>query len=368
MSLVIFSNKLNPDYEDYGQTNQPIKRKNIILEKLSNAGIKASEESKYPAPGGQGNFVFIVDCTQNTIDELLLADVHDSDYLDFLKKSYESFSKSNDISWTGLANDLIPCNFFKTKPCDKLPIYKLAGFYGSDIMTPISANTWTNALISASQASKAAEHLYNNPCDIVYALTTSPGHHAKWSEYGGYCFINNAAVAARTLVELIGPAKYFVENTEAIGILDLDYHAGNGTDNIINKKNLWWCHKIFAYSLHCDPVYDYPSYEGYDDDYNWALPPHCTWDKYAVYLEKALQILVCKNITYLIIAFGGDTFKEDFDAISIGRFDLDISSYVLMGKLIRKYFSLVPIMITQEGGYNMEFIGEIVSAFISGLM
>ena len=349
MSLVIFSNNFDTECEDQGQTNQPIERKNRILDKLRDSG-------------------FIVDCTENIMDENLLVDVHDRDYLDFLKKSYDSFSKSDDISWTGLCNDLIPCNFFKTKPNNKVPIYKLAGFYGSDAMTPIRADTWRNALVSASQASKAAEHLYENPHDIVYALTTSPGHHAKWSEYGGYCFINNPVVAARTLVEHIGRTKYFVEGTETIGILDLDYHAGNGSDNIINKKNIWWCHKVFAYSLHCDPVYDYPSFDGYDDDSNCALPPHCTWDKYTVALEKVLQKLVDKNITYLIIAFGGDTFKDDFDAISIGRFNLDIASYSSMAKLIRKYFPSTPIMITQEGGYNMEFIGEIVSTFISGLM
>jgi acetoin utilization deacetylase AcuC-like enzyme len=78
--------------------------------------------------------------------------------------------------------------------------------------------------------------------------------------------------------------------------------------------------------------------------------------------------MLLDDIDILLIAFGGDTFKNDPDAISIGRFSLDLSSYTEMGKTINKYFKNIPMMITQEGGYDMENIGQIVSLFISGLM
>lgn len=341
MPLVIFSNNLVEYQEnDYGQTNKPILRKNNILQYLEKMGS-------------------IINCNDDFISKNILLDVHDATYIDFLKNCYDSFLQSGDVSWTGFNNDLVPCNFYKRKPHTGIPLYKLTGFYGSDIMTPISANTWQNSRISAIQAIMAALHLYNHPEDIVYALTTSPGHHAKYAEYGGYCFINNAVLAARSLVD---------NNAEAIAILDLDYHAGNGTNDIINSDEVWWTKNIFAYSIHCDPTYDYPSFEGFDDEYNYTLPPHSNWSQYEIVLEKVCQQLTEKKIAYLIIAFGGDTYKDDPDAISIGKFDLDIPSYHSMAKTIRKYFPKIPIMITQEGGYNMAHIGEIVSTFISGLI
>ena len=337
MKLITFTNNINSVIEfDHSGTNNPVLRKNKIIQSL---------QEKF-------NTIDITEITDE-IDLQWLKSIHDPDYLRFLKDSHNSFISSSDISWSSGNNGLIPCNFSKNRPHSSVPIYKLSGFYGSDIMTPIYANTWHNAMISANQAYLGATYLNSHVGDLVYILATSPGHHAKRSEYGGYCFINNAIVAAHKLIEL---------GNKKVGILDLDFHAGNGTYEMARDDP-----NIVAYSLHCDPTYDYPSFDGFADEYNYVLPPHCDWQTYKNCLIKVCEKMVFDNINVLIIAFGGDTFKEDPDAISIGRFCLDLSSYTEMGQIIRQYFHTKPIMITQEGGYNMDHIGDILSLFITGL-
>lgn len=342
MQLVTFINNLDQLDVNDTKTNNPVLRKNKIVECLqkdTNCIFKEINEG---------------------IDINWLTCIHDIQYLEFLCTCYSSFNKS-DISWSDPYHGVVPCNFYKKKPDSLVPTYKLSGFYGSDIMTPIYENTWKNASISANQAYAAATYLHNHPHDIIYVLATSPGHHAKTSEYGGYCFINNAMVAAKRLIELDKKVNN-ANGGRKIAILDIDYHAGNGTYEMASYTD-----NIYAYSIHCDPVYDYPSFDGFNNEYNYAIKPHTIWSTYEDTLKKACEKIISKNIDILIIAFGGDTFKDDPDAISIGRFELDLQSYHEMGKIIKEYFHNVPIMITQEGGYNMEHIGTIVFNFIQGI-
>jgi acetoin utilization deacetylase AcuC-like enzyme len=340
MSLVIFTNHIESSDEfEQAKTNNPILRKQRITEVIKNkidntTCIEINEE----------------------IDTHWLQCVHETQYINFLKHCYESFINSNDISWQNSDHGLLPCNFYKSKCPSSVPLYKWCGFYGSDTMTPIYANTWHNAAISANQAYLGATYLNKHPTTLIYVLATSPGHHAKTAEYGGYCFINNAMVAAKRLQEL--------SKLKTIGILDLDYHAGNGTNEIVmNGTN----DDIYAYSIHCNPIYEYPSFDGFADRYNYPLEPHCEWSTYECTLEVVCQKMYDHGIDSLIIAFGGDTFKDDPDAIPIGRFNLDLEAYNKMGQIIKKYFPEIPKMITQEGGYNMDYIGEIVTSFMQGL-
>ena len=335
MELIVITNNINTP-EDINMTNKPILRKNKIL---------GSIEKNI-------DFITLIKIREE-IDIKWLECVHNPQYLQFLKYCHNSFILSNDISWANDYCGLVPCNFTKIIPDASVPIYKFSGFYGSDTMTPIYENTYRDAMVSANQAYHGANYLHDNNMNLVYVLATSPGHHAKKSEYGGYCFINNAVVAAQRLIEL---------SERKVGILDVDYHAGNGTYEItLTNKN------IVAYSLHCDPTYDYPSFDGLNNEHNYILPPQCDWDTYKNILVTVCNKLKLDNIDALIIAFGGDTFKDDPDAIPIGRFDLDLSSYTKMAKLIKHYFKYIPTMITQEGGYNMDYIGDIVSSFIMGL-
>ena len=222
-------------------------------------------------------------------------------------------------------------------------------------MTPIYESTYHDAMISANQAFVASEYLINNfnNNNLLYVLATTPGHHAKHAEYGGYCFFNNTMIAAQNL---------YNKTSKKIGILDLDYHAGNGTSELVTNNN-----NILAWSIHCDPVYDYPSFEGFADKYNFVVQPHCDKETYKKILINVCDIINDNKIDVLIIAFGGDTFKDDPDALAIGRFNLDINAYLEIGQVIREKFALIPKIITQEGGYNMDNIGAIVVQFISGI-
>lgn len=341
MQLIVITNDIN-SLEEFAaaKTNNPVLRKNKIIEALR----RDIPNTKF------------VEVTEE-IDVTWLEQIHDPEYLKFLKESYDSFAVSSDVSWSDAHQGLIPCNFNLRLPCarlEQIPCYKLSGLYGSDTMTPIYANTWHNAAVSANQAYHGANYVNNS--SLVYILATSPGHHAKRAEYGGYCFINNVVVAATKLTSL---------NSKRVGILDVDYHAGNGTDAMVRNSDN---DNISTYSIHCDPVYDYPSFEGFADCGNYPVPPHCDWDLYKITLTSVCNSMLFDNIDTLIIAFGGDTFKDDPDAISIGRFNLNLSAYKEMGTIIRSYFPTIPTMITQEGGYNMEHIGDIVSGFITGYL
>lgn len=327
-----------PKEYDFGVTNKPELRQKLIIDKLPNKTD------------------ILVD---KHIDKFFLSKIHNSSYLHFLENAYTSYNQAKDLLWG--VDFLIPQQFCKKLPRNNVPLYKFSGYYCSDTMTPITKDTFNNAMLSAQQAYISANLLLEstNNNDIFYVAASSPGHHAKYGEYGGYCFLNNAMIAAYTLSL----------SNKKVAILDLDYHAGNGAAEMVqNNPNL---SNIIACSLHCDPKVDYPSFEGYEDDfdnkniYNFVLEPHTNIDTYLEKLEKALSEIIPK-IDNLIIAFGGDTFKDDPDASSLGRFNIDIPDYHKIGQTIRKHYQK-QLIITQEGGYEMDCIAEIVNNFIYGL-
>jgi acetoin utilization deacetylase AcuC-like enzyme len=318
----------------------------------------------------------MVDCFDDDLKSWIVSSgIHTLDYINFLAGAYQSLMISGDKHWITSSSRLVPINFTRTLHTTTIPVYKLAGFYCSDYMTPIFADTWENALLSAQvakqaakQAAKQSVNIYNKKSDtnvhsitnIVYALCCSPGHHASTNMYGGYCFINNAVVAAREFVEL---------KKTKVGILDLDYHAGNGTADIV-ETNFSDC--MVACSIHVDPILDYPSFESHETDNtgstkNYVLPGGCTWFLYRKRLIEACEYLQSQNIAALVIAFGADTYQNDPDTTTIGRFAITLEDYQEMGVLLKNYFNL-PIVITQEGGYDMTAVPNIVCMFLTGLM
>lgn len=287
--------------------------------------------------------------------------VHDPDYVAFLEDAHSSLPSSRDPDWTDETGALIPNHFIRQKPKKggKIPTYKLSGYYGSDYMSPIYSDTFTNAMIAASQAYRAASEAGHSG-GLKYALTCSPGHHAKYDTYGGYCFLNNAAISAYRLSELI---------SGKIGILDVDYHHGSTS---IIEENPRFRERFFACSIHGNPVNEYPTFEGYagqstDQTLNIPLEGGATWEIYAEALKDGLEFLTKKNISALVIAFGADTYKDDPDVGEKYRFALDVPDYRKMGSLIRASVGKIPIVVTQEGGYDMEHVGKIVCGFLSGL-
>jgi acetoin utilization deacetylase AcuC-like enzyme len=353
MSLVTIFDPCTPRQRHVANSsNQPETRSLRIQEELRRHHIPLHSNTE-PLP-------------RETLEKL---GVHEPEYLDFLATAYADAEKWNDLDWFS-KGQLIPNHFLNLNSNalalnsrKHLPMYKLSGFYGNDTMSPITEMTYTQALMSARNSYLAAEMAAANPKQVVYALNASPGHHASSRGYSGYCFINNAGVAARRLWQL-GYRK--------VAVLDLDYHAGNGTQHIF-----YYDPDILTLSIHADPRFEYPSFSGFVDEIgayqglgtnvNLPLPPKTDWGKYAEALAFAMQQIQLFRAQALVIAFGGDTYKEDPDASAIAGFSLELDDYPKMGHMVKQGFT-GPIVVTQEGGYCIDKIGSIVLSFLQALV
>ncbi len=208
---------------------------------------------------------------------------------------------------------------------------------------------------------------------IVYCLTRPPGHHARESVAGGYCYLNNGVIAAKYLLENISLENISLDNTSLgnilphnnssenprIAILDLDVHHGNGTEELIKNNP-----HFFSISLHLSTQYAYPYYGGehsQPNQINIFLEKDATEAEYIARVQDAVERVIQFNPKYVLVLFGYDTFKDD----PLGGFPLDIHSYSTIGKIVSKI--KVPMLILQEGGYSIEPAGEIVYTFLKGV-
>jgi acetoin utilization deacetylase AcuC-like enzyme len=226
------------------------------------------------------------------------------------------------------------------------------GTYCIDTVTPITAGTWLAALSSADAALTAAEQVLSG-APVAYALCRPPGHHAGTDYYGGYCYLNNAAIAAQLL-----------RDTGKVAILDIDYHHGNGTQDIC-----WADDSMFYVSLHGDPDFAYPFYTGRRSERgnngrcirNFPLPAGTSDSLYLATLEAALMEIDQRKPDFMVVSVGYDTSAAD----PIGGFELSTQAYKVIGSLLAKLGR--PVVLTQEGGYDLASIGSCASQFCAGL-
>lgn len=329
-------------------TNKPEIRQKIIIEHLS---------KKYD--------IITVSMDDNkSSNENILKRVHDSNYIDFLKGAYDNFEEYDD-EYKSKDGGLVPANLSKNdKHIHKLQCYRRIGFYANDFSTPIYKNTFSIINLCTIVAQETTKYI--DKAKTIYCSMTYPGHHAKTKEYGGYCFVNNASIVAISNLD-----KF-----DNVCFLDLDYHAGDGTHEIVENLSKEHKNKKFlSVSIHADPKYDYPSFTGYEDENtdnvnNIIFPKKSSIDEYM----KCLSIAI-KNIQktfnnekfLLIIPFGADTYTNDTDASKFYGCGLNIGDYLKIGRSIRNSFRDTPIIITQEGGYFMEDVPQIVDNFLTGL-
>jgi acetoin utilization deacetylase AcuC-like enzyme len=177
-----------------------------------------------------------------------IARVHDDGYLDFLRTAHARWTAA------GRSGDAIAYTFpvVHRRELDLERIDGLMGRYSLDAGTPVAAGTWDAAWWSAQTALTALRPLLEGAEQTAFALCRPPGHHAGRDYCGGYCYINNAAVAARAAADA-GHAS--------VAILDIDYHHGNGTQDIFLEDG-----GVFFASIHADPATDYPFYWGHADE------------------------------------------------------------------------------------------------------
>ena len=229
------------------------------------------------------------------------------------------------------------------------------GLYSMDTGTPLTAGTWIAAKTGADCAVNAA-HALRLGERASFALTRPPGHHAGADFFGGYCFLNNAALAAQHLLD-DGAAK--------VGILDIDYHHGNGTQSIFYRRS-----DVLFTSIHADPRTDYPFYLGHADEtgegagegYNMNLPlaGGSSPAEWFAALETACIKMASYGPEALVVSLGVDTFAGD----PISHFALQSADFLRIGERIAHLG--LPTVFILEGGYAVAEIGINVVNVLEG--
>jgi len=235
------------------------------------------------------------------------------------------------------------------------PIAKL-GWYSHDT-DPIVAGTWDASIAAVDIALTAADELLAHGAGGVYALCRPPGHHAAYDALAGYCYLNNAAIAARALGD----------RGARVAILDVDFHHGNGTQALF-----WEDPSVFFASLHADPADDYPYFSGFASErgagagegttLNRPLPPATEWAAFNDALGDALAAIRDFGADTVVVSLGVDTALEDADS-----FRLTGDDFSRLGTAIASLRK--PTLFVQEGGYCLDVIGRnvvnVLSAFES---
>ena len=279
----------------------------------------------------------------------MLAGIHDPDYLHFLEAIYPRWLEAGKPG-----SGVIPDSFAlhnATRPDDLLA---QPGYYCFDAQTPIVAGTRDAAFTSAGCALTAARLLLKGERS-AYALCRPPGHHASRSSYGGYCYLNNAAAAAFRLAR---------DSGESPAILDIDYHHGNGTQEIFYESET-----VATASLHADPNRAYPFFWGYTGESgagpgagrnrNFPLPPGTGDMRYCDELRFALDYLDRFSPSRIVVSLGVDTSAAD----PLGDFELTLDGFAAVGKTLADFGR--PVLFVQEGGYDIATTGESVRALLS---
>ena len=279
-----------------------------------------------------------------------IAAVHDPAYLDFLATAHDRWIAA------GRSGDAIGYAWpvVGRRPLDLTRIDALLGRFTADTVTPIGAASHAAAYWGAQTALSAlAPVLAGAPA--AFALCRPPGHHAGRDYAGGYCYLNNAAIAARAAADA----------GRRVAILDVDYHHGNGTQDIFYDDA-----DVLFVSIHADPATDFPYYWGHADETgagaghgatrNIVLPRGTDWAGYAPALDAALATIAGHGADLLILSFGADTYVGD----PIAGFALDTPDFAAMGRRIAA--AGLPTVIVMEGGYAVDALGANVAALLSG--
>jgi acetoin utilization deacetylase AcuC-like enzyme len=284
--------------------------------------------------------------TPQVFDDAVLAQVHSQRYLDFLKGAWAEWVA---LDASNAVRDALPSVWpVRTLRSDVLPDNFAArmGLFSMDAGTPLTAGTWTAARQGADCALSAAQ-IVAQGAPSAFALTRPPGHHAGTDFFGGYCFLNNAALAAQQLRN---------SGCQRVAVLDIDYHHGNGTQAIFYERS-----DVFFTSIHGDPRTEYPFYLGYADErgagaglgynLNWPLPRGSDFATWRQALAQALQAIAAYGAQALVVSLGLDTFEAD----PISGFKLKSADYLLVGQDIAA--AGLPTVFVFEGGYAVAELG-----------
>lgn len=278
--------------------------------------------------------------------------VHDPAFIDFLPTVWDEWVRAGrdgtalPFTWPtrGLRGDVPP-----------QAIEARLGYYSFDSGAGFVAGTWT-AVRSSMDVALTAAQIVKDGERAAFALCRPPGHHAGAAFMGGYCYVNNAAVAAQWLRDA-GAGR--------VSILDVDYHHGNGTQEIFYRRG-----DVQVLNLHADPMVEYPFFLGHADErgdgdgdganHNFPMPFGTAWDAWSQALEEACRRLGAFRPDVVVVSLGVDTFERD----PISKFRLRTDDYPKIGRRIAALG--LPTLFVMEGGYAVEEIGVNAVGVLTG--
>jgi acetoin utilization deacetylase AcuC-like enzyme len=274
--------------------------------------------------------------------------VHDKDYINFLASCWTEWLDSDAKD----KSTLLPATFaLRRHPQKPTGLLGRAGYYLMDLSACIVEGTYQAALASANCALSAAQAVSSGG-RVAFALCRPPGHHAGRDYAGGYCFINNAAVAADWL-----------SSKGKVALLDVDYHCGNGTQDIFYGRE-----DVLTVSIHADPNFEYPYYWGYASEtgagaglgFHRNLPLEKGTDdgRYLSALEEALNLIRRFQPHYLVVSAGMDIYADD----PLGTIKVTTEGIREIGKRIASLG--LPTIVVMEGGYANEMLGTNILGFL----
>ena len=330
----LHSGLLDPRSETWRETSECPARANNVIE--------AIHESQVGEVLGPDRF-----------DESAYLSIHEQHYLDFLRNAWDEWEASEETGSNARPDTFVGPGMRRVANGS---IVSKLGNYSFDSTTPIVAGTWEAAKASANVALTAANIIMGGERS-TFAVCRPPGHHAAANFCGGYCYLNNNALAAQSFIDG-GAAR--------VAILDVDYHHGNGTQSLFYERN-----DVLTISLHADPLLEYPYFLGYADELgegrghgfnvNFPLPFGTGWDAYETALRDAVGYIERFSPDVLVVALGLDTFVGD----PTTHFDIMTDDFARIGEAIG-WLGLRTLVVL-EGGYSVEWIGTNAVSFLDGL-
>ncbi|OQK16469.1 histone deacetylase [Methyloprofundus sedimenti] len=280
------------------------------------------------------------------VSEAFIKKVHSPAYVDYLRRACAALPPGKSIYPI-----IFPLRNLERPPKD---IELQVGYYCLDTFTPLNSNAYQAARGAVDCAVTAANAVLDG-AHISYALVRPPGHHAERRTFGGFCYFNSAAIAAHHL-----------SNYGKVAVLDIDFHHGNGTQDIFYERS-----DVLTVSIHGDPHFAYPHFSGFKDEIgskegegfniNYPLAEHIDAEKYRRTLATAIKRIKVFNPAYLVVSLGLDTAKSD----PTGTWSHNYEDFFKIGQLIgeTKYH----IVVVQEGGYRTQTLGTNAKYFFQGL-
>lgn len=288
----------------------------------------------------------------DAFDAELVNEVHDPDYVRFLAGAWARWQAGGHTAAGAMAFGWPARRFRDVRPAT---LEAQLGYYSFAADCSISEGTWEAVRDSAAIADTAARRVLRG-APVVFARCRPPGHHAMKDQFGGYCYLNNAAIAAQRLRS--------GGHTE-VAVLDVDYHHGNGTQDIFYERD-----DVRVCNIHGDPSEEFPYFLGHADEHgagrgdghncNLPLPRGTEAETWFGTLDRAIDWLSTSAPTALIVSLGLDTFVGD----PISHFRLHHPDFSRLGKRLAAIE--LPTVLVMEGGYATEELGQNMTAVLSG--